>query len=410
MPSSENVLRLPLANFHHNRNNSANSVHKHVNSVRLFVALQVHEDDEQMSDLRLIPEFPPFIDDDADIKPFRIDAWLAASLLQKAIRRGDREVAERAALTLYYWRGTATWRRLIIIASEDIGIASVDAVTRAVEAACDPALRRRLGDFGVLLNIVRELAASPKDRSADLLASIVHHHPSLDKARAEIGAMSVSERIKLAANPSADFYCRAVAAWHGSGMEWGLERRVGRGDVSALLSAYQVIGIPRDWLQAVLMAARRTREPLTVMLPLLWLEQSRTGNRVIRCPLPATREVGGLSLYALDKHTRLGKAALQQFARENTQVRETFQKFVPKRNAPAAVQWAAFYADAASLAESIVWPRGKEIEKLGIEADLLNVGIPLDGIGAIREVIQGNIDHLNDIREQLLVAYLGGAQ
>lgn len=221
-----------------------------------------------MSDLRLIPEFPPFTDDDADIKPFRIDVWLAASLLQKAIRRGDRQVAERAALTLYNWRGSATWRRLIVIACEDIGIASVDAVTRAVEAACDPELRRRLGDFGVLLNLVRDLAASPKDRSADLLASIVHHHPSLDEARAEIGAKSVSERIKLATTPSADFYCRAVAAWHGSGMEWGLERRVGRGDISALLSAYEDLGVPRDWLQAVLMAARRTREPLTVMLPI----------------------------------------------------------------------------------------------------------------------------------------------
>lgn len=243
-----------------------------------------------------------------------------------------------------------------------------------------------------------------------MLASVVHHHPSLDEARAEIGAMKVSERIELATNRSADFYWRAVATWLASGIEWGLERRVGRGDLPAFLSTYRDLGVPRDWLQAVLIAARRTREPLTAMLPLLWLELSGTGGEMISCCSPATSQIGGLPVYALDKHTRLGKAALYQFARENTQVRHALERYLPKRNAQAAVQWAAFYADAATLSERFAWTRGDEIEQLGIDADLLNAGIPLDAIGAIRDVIADNVGHLNEIREQLLVAYLGGGQ
>lgn len=348
--------------------------------------------------------------DDAGIEPFPIDAWLAASLLQKAIRRGDREVAERAALTLYRWRGSATWRRLIVIACEDIGIASPDVVAETVEAACDPALRRRLGDVRLLLSLVRELVAAPKDRSADLLAGYVHHHPRLTESRATMGSMPLSRRIAIASDPSASLYSRAMAAWFASGIEWNRERRVGKGDLPALLAAFGDLGVPSAWLQVVQLAARRTREPLTVMLPLLWLELSRARGWIIRGSLPATRKVAGLPLYALDKHTRLGRAALHQFARENTKVRRVLERYVPKRNALAAVQWAAFYADAAALAERFLWARSREIERIGIEADLLNAGIPLEGIGAIRDVIAANIIHLNDIRERLLIAHLGGGQ
>jgi replication-associated recombination protein RarA len=64
------------------------------------------------------------------VEPFKVDQWVASSLLQKAIRRGDVKVAQRAALTFLGQRGTAIWRRFIIIAVEDVGAASVDAVAR----------------------------------------------------------------------------------------------------------------------------------------------------------------------------------------------------------------------------------------------------------------------------------------
>ena len=52
----------------------------------------------------------------------RIDPYVASSLLQKAIRRGDASLAERAALTLHRLRGQGIWRRFLVIAFEDVGI------------------------------------------------------------------------------------------------------------------------------------------------------------------------------------------------------------------------------------------------------------------------------------------------
>jgi hypothetical protein len=88
----------------------------------------------------------------ADLAPLPIDVWTAASLLQKAIRRSDTTTALRAAVTLHRWRGTAMWRRLMIIAIEDVGVGCLDAVGRTVSIATDTALRRRVGDLPLIVN------------------------------------------------------------------------------------------------------------------------------------------------------------------------------------------------------------------------------------------------------------------
>jgi hypothetical protein len=50
--------------------------------------------------------------------PIAVDPWVVSSLLQKSIRRGETEIAQRAALTLFKLKGSAIWRRLMVIAFE----------------------------------------------------------------------------------------------------------------------------------------------------------------------------------------------------------------------------------------------------------------------------------------------------
>src|SRR5262245_65757041 len=63
-----------------------------------------------------------------DIEPLIADQWVTTSLLQKSIRRGEVETAQRAAYTLFAQKGSAIWRRFMVIAFEDVGPASPDAV------------------------------------------------------------------------------------------------------------------------------------------------------------------------------------------------------------------------------------------------------------------------------------------
>lgn len=114
--------------------------------------------------------------------------------------------------------------------------------------------------------------------------------------------------------------------------------------------------------------------------------------------------MGGVPLYALDRHTRLGKQALATFAQENLQVRRVIQPFVVGRTPREAIAWAAFYADGAAVGLRLCWRLSRPIEALGIENDLLKAGIPTEGHAALLAVVRANLDHLNSIRTRLLQA------
>ncbi len=60
------------------------------------------------------------------------DRWIASSLLQKSIRRGDVEVAQRAACMLHAFDRSAIWRRLIVVACEDVGAGNIDALLESL--------------------------------------------------------------------------------------------------------------------------------------------------------------------------------------------------------------------------------------------------------------------------------------
>jgi hypothetical protein len=75
--------------------------------------------------------------------------------------------------------------------------------------------------------------------------------------------------------------------------------------------------VPEDLLAATEIAASRTREPITVMVPLIWLAAQASGETsVCDCPVPSLVQMDDVPLYALDQHTRLGREAIWRFARE----------------------------------------------------------------------------------------------
>jgi MgsA AAA+ ATPase C terminal len=151
--------------------------------------------------------------------PMRCDRWVAASLLQKAIRRSETQLALRAALILSTFNRSYTWRRLLIIAFEDIGAADTDAVVETVAIATTPKWRSRRGEWRTLAYVITRLAEAPKDRSADYLISTAESHPSLGSVRERLLKASTEDRLRIVADPSQQLPVRALAAWFSSGIE-----------------------------------------------------------------------------------------------------------------------------------------------------------------------------------------------
>jgi hypothetical protein len=336
-------------------------------------------------------------------EPIAADSWVVSSLLQKSIRRGEIEIAQRAALTLFRMRGSSIWRRFMGIAFEDVGIGSVDAVTMTVAAGSDAPLRKLCGgNLRVAAHLAGVLAVAPKDRSADYLFG-AKDHPNLANFTLAMVNASSEDRLSSVRDTALDLLRRAVAAWFASGVGALRDGSATKGDLGRLLTVFRDLGVSEDLVAATGIAAGRTREPITVMVPLIVLAASTSRqSSICDCSVPPLATAGDVPLYALDQHTRLGREAIWRFACENDGVRTCLERFVPANGRRRATNVAAFYADGAPVARRLMWEQSRSLETFGIERDLLLAAVPAEGIGPLREAVRANLGHLNELRTQIL--------
>jgi hypothetical protein len=332
-------------------------------------------------------------------EPIRADAWIVSSILQKSIRRAEPDIAERAALTLLSLRGSAIWPRFIIIAFEDIGVGSPDALAMAVAVASDPAFRREIGGNAVAARVLaRLLCGSAKDRSADYIAwGPKKFHTTVLAAPSATLTSSLQEQLRLVADQNASPLLRSAAAWYACGLGWPREKG---GDLSALLQTYRNLGVPEILVEATGIAAKRTREPMVAIVPLVWLVANTEQKPTIeQYPIPPLVLEGDVPLYALDMHTRPGREAIFRFAQNNLAARECLNRYTVGSQRQAAYL-AAFYTDGSPIAPRLMWDGSKETEQAGIRNDFLQAGVTLEGVEPILEVFRENLAELNQSRRE----------
>ena len=341
---------------------------------------------------------PSGLADNDSPPPLPCDRWVASSALQKAIRRGDAATAARAATTLVEQGWARLWRRLLVIAVEDIGVGSVDVCIEVVRLVVEQKYATSAIRRAALYRACNLLAKAPKDRSTDYLIAMAMHDPALEETRQLCFRADISERLEYAVSPDWSLPMRAVAAWYASGVESWPERRVGRGDFPGLMQRFADRGAPTELLEATCVTANKTREPIAVFLPLLWLALTNEPSKVVQTDLPRSGDVDGVPLSALDLHTRLGRTALSIFGSRNAEIAKFLSENLTGFRAVKALRYAAFFADSGALQPRLEWCTGKDIERLGIAADFRSIKVdPAIGkhlIGIVRE----HLDELNGIR------------
>src|SRR5262249_14038953 len=189
-------------------------------------------------------------------------------------RCGETETAQRASLTFFKLKGAAIWRRLMVIAFEDVGIGSVDALTSTVAAAGDSAWRKgHGGDLRLAVQLAGLLAEAPKDRSADYLYD-ARDHPMLADFWRAMEEASVESRLSRVPGQALGLPQRAVAALSALSTESRGEVSRAAGGLDALLITFRELGVPEELVVATGIAASRTKEPISLMVPLIWLAAS----------------------------------------------------------------------------------------------------------------------------------------
>jgi hypothetical protein len=144
----------------------------------------------------------------------RLDAYATASLLRIAIRRGEADLADSAAIRLHRLCGPSVWRHLLFSAFEDVSVGSLDALLETTGIALGGVAGRSVEGIEPHLGaLARRLAEAPKDRSAICLMSAAWSHPAFEDARRVIEKASPAERLDLVAEADVSLTVRAIAAW-----------------------------------------------------------------------------------------------------------------------------------------------------------------------------------------------------
>jgi hypothetical protein len=215
------------------------------------------------------------------------------------------------------------------------------------------------------------------------------------------GATPLTDQLAAVMNQNASLTERAIAASCASGVGGNGEKRE-NSDLAAVLETFHSSGVPDELVTATGTAARKTREPITLMVPLVWLAANRDSYPTItESAVPVVKTVDGVPMYSLDKHSRLGREAIRRFASENDEVRGTLARYVSAARRNDAAYMAAFYADAAPLASKLVWKGADELEALGTETDLLLSGVPPEGFAPLLAALRNNLEHLNEVRARV---------
>jgi hypothetical protein len=203
--------------------------------------------------------------------PLKISPWLGMSLLQKAIRRGESELAQQAAATLLLVAPDRLWRRCGAAAFEEIGVADLQTVSLVTAALAGKRFRATIGgEWRIASFIVDRMTKAPKCRAADDLLLTADSHLLFRRARADLVTKTTRELVRIATGDAA-LPVRALATWYAVGTHPRQTKHLSarRGEPTALFDGLCEGGIPHTAVEIAREGFRKIGEPLCPFVALL---------------------------------------------------------------------------------------------------------------------------------------------
>jgi hypothetical protein len=263
--------------------------------------------------------------------PMPISPWLAMSLLQKSIRRGDAEFAQRAAATLATIAPDKLWRRAGAAAYEEVGIADLSAVALVTAALVGKRFRSTVGgEWKVASYVVDVMVRANKCRAADDLLLVADHHLSFKRAREALAEKSTAELIRIALG-DAELPVRAIATWYAVGVRPRQSANLAnrRGEPRAFFDAICEAGLPHTVCEAAQEGFRRVPEPLCPFVAMLSAIMPRKPFELTSDVLLPDTMVRGVPSWAYDTYVREGRVALNAFLSGNSATAEWVRQNIP---------------------------------------------------------------------------------
>jgi hypothetical protein len=328
--------------------------------------------------------------------PTTISPGLAVALLQKSVRRGRIDLALAAANTLLQTAEDRLWRRLAVIAMEDVGLGDLNAVyTTIVASAHWRRLARRFGDERLVNFVVSRLASAPKCRSTDDLFLVTTDCPAWDSAHLELTGRHLDDLLDIVADEG-PIERRAIALRLAMGAETvkGAARHKHRRP-DAVFDFLCEVGFPHTLVEIARTAHRQTGEPFCAFLPLLHQQFHGCEAELRSDLLPPETIVGGIPGWTYDKFSREGRATLSRFLSTDCVTVNWLRLHVPPGNRMAALGHAVFRVESGLVANRSIWPTG---ENLRWRADCDTWPFGREDAATLLALMRADIAVLNRVR------------
>src|SRR5262249_41041044 len=137
------------------------------------------------------------------------------------------------------------WRRLGVIATEDVGLGS-PYVTAAVSLLIvDKAFRRELGEEKCLCWIFEQMCAAPKERSLCDITVWAHLPGAVDEPLKAYSQLTPAHLVRIASDHKASFKDRLIAHWLMFGNSYRLgDKPTNPCPIEVIGEFYEEIGLP----------------------------------------------------------------------------------------------------------------------------------------------------------------------
>lgn len=346
-------------------------------------------------DSLLLEELADTVRSAADLPPPIVccaDPTLLSSTWQKAIRRNQVQWAVGCALALHQRDPGYVWRRLRVIALEDISIAHLPLVAQVVAVAGKRQRQRHLGEQRLLMHLVTRLARAPKSRTA--CEMLTWAALSTVPVPADVAGLQTLLR-HPAALPRSAAVVRALA---------GVSQRV-RGRWQTVVRADAAL---RDrWLEALapspLLAyiARRGGNSYGLnLLAVLSAQLSAHGTHV-RATVPTSpesnRRIGGVPAYGYCQYSDAGREALRWFLRTPSPLADALRAAAGV-SAQAALGHLVFHEEGDHCQRELMFVGAEAIRTQSELATLRGAGLAAAAIAGLAAQVRGALPALNAAR------------
>lgn len=329
--------------------------------------------------------------------PLDISPWLAMSLLQKAIRRGESEWAQRAAATLLSSAPDRLWRRCGAAAFEEIGVADLAAVSLVTAALAGKRFRATLGgEWKVASFVVERMVQSPKCRASDDLLLVADSHPRYKKARTELAEKATADLLRIATG-DAGLPVRALATWYGVGTHPRQTKhlRPRRGEPSAFFDGLCEKGFPHTVTEIAREGFRKIREPLcpfvALLCPLALVETSTVEDD----QLPLETQVGQVPSWSVDLYSREGRLALGSFLQTGCDTARWVMDHIRPSERINFLGTLVFRVEGGLVRKRLKWVIGDELRRL---VDIECHGLSCGDATELLQMMRNDISLLNEER------------